>query len=367
MTTSTTMAYRLRPRWVERTRCLTEDRPGDLTRLRRVLAAARSSEVLVLDGTSRVDKLATALLARTRRGPEVLVVDCSWKLGPGLPVALATRAGVRAMAGPRTTFVALTREGRDQFHRVHRVDGDRVVNVPWHHGLTPDDVAAGTSGSAGSAGGEGVAHSESSEGGADGEREIRHDGPVFSGGRTARDYRPLLGCAADLPAGTEVVIATIPGGLPADVPVPANVHVRTEVDPAAFRRDLRRACVVVVALEHRDDCAPGIMVLLDAMALGKLTVVTDTLGVREHVEQGVTGFVVPAGDVVALGETLRWCLDPAHAAEVAAVRQAARATARSAYSPEGHVQALLQQVDRALERARARRGQSSRAVPNTSS
>lgn len=352
------MDYRLRPRWVERTRCLTDDRPGDPVRLLRVLAAARTSGVLVLDGTSRVDKVATAILARTRRGPEVLVVDCSWKLGPGRLVELVTRAGVRAMAGPRTTFVALTREGRDQFSRSHRVPGDRVVSVPWHHGLGPDDLA----------GAPGLTSSpQRPDGPASGEPEIRHDGPVFSGGRTARDYRPLLGCAADLPEGTEVVIATVPGGLPQGVPVPANVHVRTEVDPPAFRRDLRRACVVVVALEHRDDCAPGIMVLLDAMALGKLTVVTDTLGVREHVEQGVTGFVVPAGDAAALGETLRWCLDPAHAAEAADIRESARATARTAYAPEVHVEALLEQVGRALERAEARRGQSSRAVPNTSS
>ncbi|AKT50125.1 glycosyltransferase [Arsenicicoccus sp. oral taxon 190] len=320
---STTLDYRLRPTWRAATVPLGAGRPGTLARLGRVLRAARRSDVLVLDGTSTADKLATALLARVPHGPDVLVLDCSWKLGPGRLQALLTRAGVQAMAGPRTTFVALTAEGAGQFARVHRVAADRVAHVPWHHGLDEEALAA----------------------------VVTADGPIFSGGRTARDYRALLRCAATLDR--PVVIATVPGGIPADEPVPPSVTVRTEQDPEAFRRDLRAAEVVVVALERRDDCAPGIMVLLDALALGKLTVVTDTLGVREHVEQGVTGFVVPAEDADALGQTLRWCLDPANTAAVAAIRERAREVARAAYGPERHVAELLALVDRTGRRRRA--------------
>jgi glycosyltransferase involved in cell wall biosynthesis len=48
------------------------------------------------------------------------------------------------------------------------------------------------------------------------------------------------------------------------------------------------------------------------MALGVPVVTTDTGGVREQVEEGVTGFVVPPGDPGALADALaRVAADPA--------------------------------------------------------
>jgi len=46
-------------------------------------------------------------------------------------------------------------------------------------------------------------------------------------------------------------------------------------------------------------------VLLEAMAMARPVVSTATIGVREVLEDGVSGFVVPTGDVEALADRVR--------------------------------------------------------------
>jgi glycosyltransferase involved in cell wall biosynthesis len=54
----------------------------------------------------------------------------------------------------------------------------------------------------------------------------------------------------------------------------------------------------LLALPSRQETAP--VVLLEAMAAGKPVVATDVGGVRDLVEDGASGFIVPAGDVPAM-------------------------------------------------------------------
>lgn len=49
--------------------------------------------------------------------------------------------------------------------------------------------------------------------------------------------------------------------------------------------------------------------VLEAQAMGLPVVTTDADGLGENVEDGVTGFVVPVYDAVALAEKLKWCAD----------------------------------------------------------
>jgi glycosyltransferase involved in cell wall biosynthesis len=62
--------------------------------------------------------------------------------------------------------------------------------------------------------------------------------------------------------------------------------------------------------------------LLEGMACGAPVVCTDVASMPEVVEDGVTGFVVPARDPSALGEKLRWLRE--HPSEAAAMGRAAR-------------------------------------------
>lgn len=76
-------------------------------------------------------------------------------------------------------------------------------------------------------------------------------------------------------------------------------------DVATVMRDLD-----VVALSSRNEGTP--VALIEAAAAGKPAVATDVGGVRSVVEDGVTGFLAPAGDADLLGERIGQLLaDPA--------------------------------------------------------
>jgi glycosyltransferase involved in cell wall biosynthesis len=125
------------------------------------------------------------------------------------------------------------------------------------------------------------------------------------------------------------------------------------VDATRYDELLRAASVVVVPIEARRDRSAGQQTYLNAMALGKPVVVTDALGVREYVEDGRTGLIVPPGDPSALRTALQWLLDPANSAEVTALGARARAVALERFGPDEYVRRLLEVLDVALAADRA--------------
>jgi glycosyltransferase involved in cell wall biosynthesis len=74
------------------------------------------------------------------------------------------------------------------------------------------------------------------------------------------------------------------------------------------------------------------------MATGAPIVATRVGGLPEVVEDGVTGFLVPAGDVAALAERLAWVLRHPEAARD--VGQRAAAFVRAHVSAESYVAAF---------------------------
>jgi len=62
--------------------------------------------------------------------------------------------------------------------------------------------------------------------------------------------------------------------------------------------------------------------LLEAMAMAKPCIATNIRGCREEIEDGVSGWLVPVGDVDRLGERIEWCVE--HPTEAAAVGIRAR-------------------------------------------
>jgi len=79
---------------------------------------------------------------------------------------------------------------------------------------------------------------------------------------------------------------------------PTNFHFGT-VDYIALRQLYREATLVVVPLLPGDTPA-GITTVLEAMAVGKAVIASDTAGLRGVIEHGVTGLLVPPGDAAAL-------------------------------------------------------------------
>ena len=123
---------------------------------------------------------------------------------------------------------------------------------------------------------------------------------------------------------------------------------------AGYRRDIPAvlAAMDVFVLPSRRENMP--QVLLEAMAMARPIVSTASIGVREVVEDGRTGFVVPPGDVGALTDRLRLLASDAGLRE--RMGAGARARIRDGFTREdmlARVETLLGEVDGGRGPARA--------------
>jgi glycosyltransferase involved in cell wall biosynthesis len=107
-----------------------------------------------------------------------------------------------------------------------------------------------------------------------------------------------------------------------------------QMPQADLARYMARAAVLVLP-SHSESLG---RVVLEAMATGAPVVATRVGGLPEVVEDGVTGFLVPAGDVAALAERVAWVLRHPEAARDVGQRAAAFVCAR--VSAESYVAAL---------------------------
>ena len=133
---------------------------------------------------------------------------------------------------------------------------------------------------------------------------------VMAAGREQRDYATLARASTGLDA--EVFIAD------GSAHTPAARHARASSVPSNVRlgylpyTDLRdmygRAQVVVVPLLPNDFQA-GVTTLLEAMAMGKAVIVSETSGQLDVVHDGVNGITVPTGDPHRLRVAIEFLLD----------------------------------------------------------
>ncbi|MFN8024851.1 MAG: glycosyltransferase [Acidimicrobiia bacterium] len=119
---------------------------------------------------------------------------------------------------------------------------------------------------------------------------------VAVGRDLGRDWRTFLDAVRD--AGYPVKVACRPETL-AGLDIPANVEVVGFVDRDAYR-DLLAAAKVVVVATYAVAYPTGQSVMLEAMAMAKACVVTDTPALSEYVLDGETAVLVPAADADAL-------------------------------------------------------------------
>lgn len=132
---------------------------------------------------------------------------------------------------------------------------------------------------------------------------------------------------ADLPA-TRLELAT---GLPVDLPDDLGTLYTGRM--GGRMRDLYgRSTVVAIALKPTST-GSGLTVVLEAMASGRPLVVTANPGISDYVEHGVTGLLVPPGDVESFAAALRQLLvDPDRARDMG---RAAVDRARSEFTSAG--------------------------------
>lgn len=161
-------------------------------------------------------------------------------------------------------------------------------------------------------------------------------------GQEQRDHGLVLGAVQDtgldavlIPSSSWVTTSGLPQTLP------PGVTVRTGIPYAELRALYAAAAVVVVAVRPGTEYAAGVNGLLEGLAMGKPVVVTDTPGLRDHIDERFMQ-VVPAGDRGAAAEAVRTAL--AHGDDPARHR-AVREHAVGAYTVERYAEDLRRLVD----------------------
>ncbi len=127
-------------------------------------------------------------------------------------------------------------------------------------------------------------------------------GYVLAVGRDlARDYATFARALDGLPE--RAVIVAKHENL-SGVDLPANVQVHLDIPPAKVRELYAGAACVVVPIHaegHRYGTEnSGTIALLEAMAVGQPTVVTERSTLQDYIQPGETSLTVPAGDSSAL-------------------------------------------------------------------
>lgn len=317
------LQFRGDPLWDE----LVEEIPlepalGLVAWVRRFVGLARGREAIILRATVTFAERyrdfvgATVLKVLPGRTPKIVFSDAtieptSRALASKLPAPLVrllpllAKSIVRAADSRHVTWCVLSTAELTSFPQTWGVDPARVRFTPFTHTLWD---------------------------GAD-NPDVSSDGYVFAGGNSLRDYDVLLDAvlSTDIP----VRIATT---WTSDRTGP-NVTLGP-VPHEEFLTLLHRASVVVVPLVTTVR-STGQQTYLNAMALGKPTIVTDAPGVRDHIEDGVTGVVVPPRDPAALRNAIEHALDPAHAPFYAAMGVRARDAVLSHYTPAAYRRSLL--------------------------
>jgi hypothetical protein len=296
--------------------------------MRRIVGGAERYDAVLLNGSGRLDEIAAVLLAQKRSKVPVVIADATWQRGTWWLDRVACRAGIRALDRPTVTYAVLSTAELELFPRTWGVDPERVAFTPFCYTLTEAELAQPT----------------------------RRGGGVFAGGDSMRDYGPLIEAAAALKA--EVTVA-------ARRPMRAwrrraeeNVHLGP-VPQARFLELMRASDAVVVPLQAGIERSAGQQTYLNAMAMGKVVVVTDSPGARDYVEDGVSGLIVPPGDARALASALELALDPARRSAAEVMGERARAVARTRFRPIDHIIGVLDVV------AAVTRGSNSRRTPGS--
>jgi len=124
---------------------------------------------------------------------------------------------------------------------------------------------------------------------------------IYSGGDSLRDYKTLFGAVKGLDIQVKVVTNQDFG----KEFIPCNVHIiHNSGSISEFYAPCARARFSVFPIESGYIRSAGQGSYLGAMFLGKAVIVSDTAGVRDIIDDGVNGFVVPPDDALLLREKI---------------------------------------------------------------
>lgn len=233
----------------------------------RTFVASRGCQAVVVSTTS-LDAVLLAILLRLRRRQRLVVYDFL------LPRSPRARLIARFALARVDVWLVIRRGDAQVFSRTLAAADCRFVPFPAHHRrATP--VPEGDSSFA------------------------------YAAGTAYRDWPTLVSAAVKYKVPT---LISTPDAV--DVPPAAGdlVTLVPLMKAEEGRQMIALAAIVCVPLQNTDLPA-GPLVVLDGLAAGKPVVASDVNGTRDYIIDGVTGVLVPPGDVDALGSSLRRLLD----------------------------------------------------------
>ncbi len=124
---------------------------------------------------------------------------------------------------------------------------------------------------------------------------------VFSGGNSRRDYRTLFEAVrgTDIP----VIVSTTDKRMTNGLEIPSNVSVVAVRGPA-FSHLMAGSRFAVFPIERGLVRGAAESSICDAMWHGKPVIAADDVSASEYIEEGRSGYVVPAGDANALRQRI---------------------------------------------------------------
>ena len=267
-----------------------------------------------------VTPLATLLplAARLARGPRIVYLSYGTLTLWGR-AGRARRALVRASVRSCRATVTITHEGRDRLVRELRLPPERVLAIPfgvdarfWQPSPVPES------------------------------------GHVLTVGRDlARDYRTLAAAVDGLPL--KVVLVAKEENL-RGVSLPDNVDVRMGIETSELRELYAGAVCTVMPIvrdgDPRGTESSGTTALLEAMACGRATIVSDRSSLRDYVD-GDASVVVPPEDPPALRAAIARLVE--HPDEARRLGEAGRRRVEREHTTRRFAERLAPIVRRAAE------------------
>lgn len=130
----------------------------------------------------------------------------------------------------------------------------------------------------------------------------------FSGGNSLRDYDTLLAAAEGKDENFVIASSLEHGALPDNVEFSHHSHEN-------FFKKMVECDAAIVPILPVEGRSVGQQTYLNALALGEPLIVSDVIGVKDHIEDKVHALIVPPENEALLSKAIDWMADPSNAAE----------------------------------------------------
>ncbi|HEX8991333.1 MAG TPA: glycosyltransferase family 4 protein [Anaerolineales bacterium] len=322
---STTVTYEDFPAFAQRAHILRRPNDsiwGELWQAWAVVREAPRVRALLLDSTSgriHPDLLAAILIGflPRRRRPVVVFMGAMWQKDPGLR-GLVQRFILRRADRVICRYALQSSDELPLFSAAWGIPMSKLRFVPYFYTFTDQDL------------------------------ETPNPPPgnfIFAGGNAHRDYGTFVEAARALPEYEFVIASRLLEGRT----LPPNVRA-AEVPRDEFIRLMRASVAVVVPLRRDLIRASGQQTYLNAMLLGKPTIVTDTPGVSDYIHNDDIAWVVD-GSAQSYVDAIREIFAPDHREQTLRRTREARQRVRESFSFDRHAERLVDVLDEAIRGA----------------